>query len=240
MLRPGRSRKNVRTTQSENPLESPTAARQKRRATIAWSLTGGWVVAFVVGVLLKRGDVPAMSLNEWGDYIAGAAAPLALFWLVIGYYQHGEELRLNTKALEAQQRELHQQARETAQLVTAARRELAYRQEIDAKTVAPRFEYEQTQSYAIGLGISFRNLGAEVFNVRVNYHGPHEPHANPMDSMERNEKMELMLRPKGNAPIYPIRWSVTYVDRLGNEHEKDYIIAEPGGVMEQVFRLNSG
>ena len=47
-----------------------------------------------------------MTLNEWGDFLAGTTAPLALFWLVIGYFQHGEELRLNTEALNAQKEEL--------------------------------------------------------------------------------------------------------------------------------------
>ena len=40
-----------------------------------------------------------------GDFLAGMAAPIALFWVVIGYFQQGEELSLNTKALELQQKE---------------------------------------------------------------------------------------------------------------------------------------
>ena len=55
-----------------------------------------------------------MDLNEWGDFLAGACAPLALLWLVIGYFQQGAELKLNTKALEAQQEELKRQVEETA------------------------------------------------------------------------------------------------------------------------------
>ena len=47
-----------------------------------------------------------MDLNEWGDFLAGVAGPLALLWLVLGYYQQQKELRQNTAALGMQRREL--------------------------------------------------------------------------------------------------------------------------------------
>ena len=65
-----------------------------------------WVMAFSCIVLFNLDDVYSMNLNEWGDFFAGGSAPLALLWLVIGYFQHGKELRLNTRVLETQQEEL--------------------------------------------------------------------------------------------------------------------------------------
>lgn len=64
-----------------------------------------WITAFAVLLFLKRDTVGDLTLNEWGDLFSGFAAPLALVWLIIGYIQQGEELRLNTHALEAQQEE---------------------------------------------------------------------------------------------------------------------------------------
>lgn len=64
-----------------------------------------WLCAFSLLILLKRHTIGDLTLNEWGDLFSGFAAPLALVWLVIGYVQQGEELRLNTRALEAQQEE---------------------------------------------------------------------------------------------------------------------------------------
>ncbi len=90
---------------------------KKLLTKIAFALTGVWILAFVVGVCLRFNDAGTMPLNEWGDFLAGSFAPLALFWLVIGYFQHGEELRLNTKALELQHEELSRQVKETARLV---------------------------------------------------------------------------------------------------------------------------
>ncbi len=64
-----------------------------------------------------------MTPNEWGDFLAGGTAPLALLWLVIGYFQHGEGLSLNTEALKTQQEELRRQVEETASLAKNSERQ---------------------------------------------------------------------------------------------------------------------
>lgn len=51
--------------------------------------------------------------NNFGDFWAGTFAPLALWWLVLGYFQQGIELRQNVEALE-------KQSFETANLVAQA------------------------------------------------------------------------------------------------------------------------
>jgi hypothetical protein len=63
-----------------------------------------WFTGFAVLLFLKRDTFGGLTLNEWGDLFSGFAAPLALIWLIIGYIQQGEELRLNTPALEAQEK----------------------------------------------------------------------------------------------------------------------------------------
>lgn len=64
-------------------------------------------VAWVgVGVYLLHTTEPPGKLNEWGDFIAGFSAPLAFFWLVLGYMQQGEELKNNTEMLRLQAEEL--------------------------------------------------------------------------------------------------------------------------------------
>ena len=76
---------------------------------IGLGITATWSLAFVALLIWHSDTVGVMSLNEWGDFLAGVSAPLALLWLVVGYFQHGEELRLNTTVLEAQQKELQLQ-----------------------------------------------------------------------------------------------------------------------------------
>jgi len=47
-----------------------------------------------------------MTPNTWGDFMAGAFAPLAFLWLVIAFFQQGELLKQNTKSINIQQQEL--------------------------------------------------------------------------------------------------------------------------------------
>ena len=109
----------------------------KRLTKLGITLTGGWVLALAIITIFRVNDAGAMTLNEWGDFLAGASAPLALFWLVIGYFQHGEELRLNTKALKTQQEELRRQVEETARLVDAAREEVRFLQRRERREARP-------------------------------------------------------------------------------------------------------
>ncbi|MBN5150491.1 hypothetical protein JY458_05885 [Stenotrophomonas maltophilia] len=53
-----------------------------------------------------------MQPNSLGDFIAGAFGPLALFWLVCGYFQQSIQLKLNTKALTLQTEALNLQLAE--------------------------------------------------------------------------------------------------------------------------------
>ena len=95
----------------------------KRLTALGLLFSALWLSSNVFFVVFTTHEVTAMTLNEWGDFLAGASAPLALLWLVIGYFQHSEELRLNTKALEAQQEELRRQVQETATLAENAKRQ---------------------------------------------------------------------------------------------------------------------
>ncbi|MHC3125753.1 hypothetical protein NL42_19155, partial [Acinetobacter sp. GN11] len=47
-----------------------------------------------------------MPLNEVGDFLAGVFAPVAFFYLYLGYIQQGTELKQNTRALNLQAKEL--------------------------------------------------------------------------------------------------------------------------------------
>ncbi|HDL9439108.1 TPA: hypothetical protein PX767_002774 [Vibrio cholerae] len=57
-------------------------------------------------------DAVSMSLNEWGDFLAGVTAPIAFLWLIIGYMLQRKELSLNSEALWLTQKEVERQANE--------------------------------------------------------------------------------------------------------------------------------
>ncbi len=69
-------------------------------------------VVIVVGLLVWGGK-PAPwfeDSNEFGDFLAGFAAPLAFGWLVLGFFQQGEELRLQAAELRASVEQASKQA----------------------------------------------------------------------------------------------------------------------------------
>jgi hypothetical protein len=78
----------------------------------------------------------ALSLNELGDFLAGSVAPLALIWLVLGYYQQGQELRMQREELANQREELALQRRELKRQADLKQRELS--DEEDARQAAYR------------------------------------------------------------------------------------------------------
>lgn len=63
----------------------------------------------------------ALPLNELGDFLAGAFGPLAILWLVLGYFQQGIELRQNSAALRLQAQELANSVEQQRELVKVAK-----------------------------------------------------------------------------------------------------------------------
>jgi len=66
-------------------------------------------LAIILPIIGGRADtLLTMPLNEVGDFLAGAIGTVGLFWLVLGFMQQGEGLRLSTDALKIQATELQQ------------------------------------------------------------------------------------------------------------------------------------
>ncbi len=85
--------------------------------TVSW-----FVVIAVLGLTGKLGSFVGLTPNTVGDFLAGMMAPVAFLWLILGYYQQGQELKQNTKALMLQEQALSQQAEELQESVEQQRR----------------------------------------------------------------------------------------------------------------------
>lgn len=91
-------------------------------------ITGGALsAAYLIGLtwlLSGRWDAfRALPLNELGDFLAGAFGPLAILWLVLGFFQQGIELRQNSAALHLQAEELANSVQQQKELVEVARQQ---------------------------------------------------------------------------------------------------------------------
>src|SRR5262245_34318517 len=87
------------------------------------ALTIIWLGAISLFVNWYFTQIMAMGPAEWGSFLAGSVAPITFLWLILGFVQQGEELRL-------QQQEIRHQVEETRALVREAERffELEYQQ----------------------------------------------------------------------------------------------------------------
>ncbi len=68
-------------------------------ATKGLLATGVYLLAWGAYAFIGWGDFSEMEPNEWGDTFAGFSAGLAFFWLVLGFYQQGKELRAQVEEL---------------------------------------------------------------------------------------------------------------------------------------------
>ncbi|WP_374981335.1 hypothetical protein PSGK_09860 [Pseudomonas solani] len=70
-----------------------------------------------------------MELNAVGDFFAGIFGPLAILWLVLGFFQQGIELRQNNDALKLQAEELRNSVEQQRELVGVTARQVSIEME---------------------------------------------------------------------------------------------------------------
>ena len=83
---------------------------------------GGIPLAAYVGVI----SLNQISINELGDFLAGVFGPVAIFWLVLGFFQQSVELRTSTAALRLQAEELRASVKAQESLVIASAHEFTF------------------------------------------------------------------------------------------------------------------
>lgn len=142
-----------------------------------WGVTIIWI-GFVGYLWQYSGIEKPQELNGIGDFLAGAFAPLAFFWLVRGYYQQGNELQLNTKALFIQAEELKnnvEQQMEQVRIATAQLEIFKEKESLEIKrikeSVKPKFNiwiYSGNRSEG-PLNLKIENYGASVTDVLIRY-----------------------------------------------------------------------
>lgn len=86
--------------------------------TLGYALFAWWLVGDRIQTLRS------MDLNEVGDFLAGAFGPVAILWLVLGFFQQGIELRQGTDALRLQAKELSNSVEQQIELVATQKASL--------------------------------------------------------------------------------------------------------------------
>lgn len=91
---------------------------------VGYLLTGVWVVLLAIYVMLGKGwiELWRSGFSEIGDFLSGAFAPLAFFWLVIAVLLQTHELSLQREQLRESTEALKEQAKEAHALVEQNKR----------------------------------------------------------------------------------------------------------------------
>ena len=92
----------------------------KKSLIFGIAVTLVWLTIIILIFILSNLK-PLSSLNELGDFLAGIFAPVAFFWLILGYIQQGKQLDQNTQALEQQEQALQLQIEEMRESVKQQR-----------------------------------------------------------------------------------------------------------------------
>jgi len=113
----------LEVSKSQDEHQQSWWCRIHLRTKIGIGFSALYLLGIYVVASYKHADFAALKLNELGDFLAGVFAPLALLWLVIGYFQQGDELRQNSEALLLQAKELNQAAEHAGGMLEVARQE---------------------------------------------------------------------------------------------------------------------
>ena len=93
-------------------------------STIGILATLAYVALLVWAFGGRLEELRSLEPNHLGDFLAGAFGPLAILWLILGFFQQGVELRENSRALDLQAAELKSATREQRELLQILRGQL--------------------------------------------------------------------------------------------------------------------
>lgn len=195
--------------------------------SVAWLAIGICLMAFVGN--WSGGIKP----NEWGDVFAGMAAPMAFLWLVLGFIQQGQELKLSTDALKLQAAELKNAVEQHRQLVEVSREqvEASLRREREEHRLRrlnsqPAFALYQagiTPSHLrIRYDIGLRNEGGQATNVNVSVEG-FEIARSTFPVVRPGAEVTIRLSRPADPEAPPTNIHITYLDQDKAENSVDFV-----------------
>lgn len=207
-----------------------TEALSKRLGNIGWRGTWGYLGFWLIVCLIRWDEMTALPLNSLGDFLAGVFGPMAVFWLVLGYLQQGEELKQNTNALTLQVKELRASVKQQAEMVATNREIFDFDKERISSELKrtrqasqPSFDFSGSELYSSAVDITWElhivNTGERCTRFRV-YLNP----KNLIPSIEvsglPNGKSVFETTTEieyGNTPEFLIK----YIDVFGDQHTLD-------------------
>lgn len=135
-------------------------------ATIVYCIFAGFIL------------LEPLQVNQVGDFLAGVFGPLAIFWIVPGFFQQGEELHNSVETLKLQARELSLSVEQQRELVMVTKETLDHermlaeqsaKRERDTRRPKPVLSLKGTMSVGSNVHYDFSaiNSGGTATNVSI-------------------------------------------------------------------------
>jgi hypothetical protein len=154
----------------------------------------------VIGIIYEMAPDKVLSLNEWGDFLAGIMAPLAFLWLVIGYFQQGKELAGQVKETALLGEYMLRQAMATEEQVRLEKMGVDKDIAIEKSKAQPilvsnshSVTNNRENEWPRKLFINFRNIGGRISNLNINTERDLEIKIYPETILEENGKGRINI-----------------------------------------------
>lgn len=201
----------------------PSDKSRDWRTVIAGWFSFAYILAVAGIMYLRWPDTGSMNLVAWGAFLGGVGSPLALLWLVLGYYQNREELKQNTKALHLQRHEMAAQVEALSrqanileqQYIREGQPEFHFRA-LDTSPVhindeQSSFSYDLENSKARATDIAFQSLDSRS--------GLHPDYIVSLGT-NRKIQMTIYVPSTETEPDYLCDIRMTYIDVGGRQQER--------------------
>lgn len=187
-------------------------------------------LAYVAGLFFLFGDrlaeVQKLTLNEIGDLLAGVFGPVAILWLILGFFQQGIELRQNTRALELQAKELQNSVEQQRDLVEVTRKQfeisqesISYERQRESEAIRPRFIFGNVSTEMLGPSVqyraSIRNMGGTATHLNFIFNPEVNSSIGELVSWDSDDIRQLTWTYKTPLATAVINLTINYIDKSG-------------------------
>lgn len=208
----------------------------RRRTVIGVVITFLYLAIVVALSWSGREEVFKLAPNEVGDFLAGIFGPLAVLWLILGYFQQGEELRLSAEALQQQAMELAESVKQQTEMARVSREQLdvqkdSLEHELVQRRIArlPQLSMSYKRMAAspslTALVFEIENAGERADQVQLKLSSDHLILTPPsLSTLKRREPREISMKGREYQFQGRHRVTATYRDIDGNEHSSAFVV----------------